>query len=230
MVMMPEISPNEKNQTWLTDRQIYIVGSRKLQNELMAFFLERDTGAECLLKEDLEQIPVSDNKQEGLPKLILAECFEMDLNICLSRLEKAEKMILSDHMLAIFNVPPDQGIEEKAVALGVRGVFYDSDPLERFSKGINAVIDGELWVSREILTKYVMRNTEQGDENGHEESILTARETEILAMISAGEKNEEIAEKLFISPNTVKTHIYNIFKKIDVPNRLQAALWAVKNL
>jgi len=49
-------------------------------------------------------------------------------------------------------------------------------------------------------------------------------------MISAGTKNEHIADKLSISPNTVKTHIYNIFKKINVPNRLQAALWAANNL
>ena len=63
-----------------------------------------------------------------------------------------------------------------------------------------------------------------------DDAMLTSREMEILAMISMGAKNEEIAEKLCISPNTVKTHIYNIFKKIGVPNRLQAALWAAKNL
>jgi len=61
-------------------------------------------------------------------------------------------------------------------------------------------------------------------------SPLTPREIEILSLVAIGAKNEEIAEKLFISSNTVKTHIYNIFKKIDVPNRLQAALWAAKNL
>jgi LuxR family transcriptional regulator of csgAB operon len=59
---------------------------------------------------------------------------------------------------------------------------------------------------------------------------LTPRKLEILALISTGYTNDEIAEKLLISPHTVKTHLYNIFKKIKVPNRLQAALWAAKNL
>ena len=60
--------------------------------------------------------------------------------------------------------------------------------------------------------------------------LLTPREIEILGMIALGASNTEIAEKLFISPNTVKTHIYNLFKKINVTNRLQAAFWAAKNL
>jgi DNA-binding CsgD family transcriptional regulator len=49
-------------------------------------------------------------------------------------------------------------------------------------------------------------------------------------MVVSGATNEEIAARICISPHTVKTHIYNIFKKIKVPNRLQAALWAAKNL
>ena len=93
------------------------------------------------------------------------------------------------------------------------------------------MLEGELWISREVLTKYVLKNTGIDKTENRENGVtLTSREIEILALISAGIKNEEIAYKLFISPNTVKTHVYNIFKKIDVPNRLQATLWAAKNL
>lgn len=59
---------------------------------------------------------------------------------------------------------------------------------------------------------------------------LTPRETEILALVAVGDMNEEIADKLCISTQTVKTHLYRTFKKINVSNRLQAAFWATKNL
>jgi LuxR family transcriptional regulator of csgAB operon len=61
-------------------------------------------------------------------------------------------------------------------------------------------------------------------------TILSRRETEILGMVAVGAKNDEIANKLCISPHTVKTHLYNIYKKIHVGDRLQAVLWAAKHL
>ena len=61
-------------------------------------------------------------------------------------------------------------------------------------------------------------------------ATLTSREIEVLSVLVSGAKNEEIASKLYISTHTVKTHLYTIYKKIDVSNRLQAVLWANKNL
>jgi len=66
--------------------------------------------------------------------------------------------------------------------------------------------------------------------NVSQDACLTPREREILEQITQGASNRQIAEALFISTHTVKTHLHNIFQKIDVSGRLQAALWAAKHL
>ncbi len=58
---------------------------------------------------------------------------------------------------------------------------------------------------------------------------LTDREAEILALITQGKSNAEVAELTFLSPNTVKSYIRTIYRKIDVASRTQAVLWGVRN-
>lgn len=94
-------------------------------------------------------------------------------------------------------------------------------------KGVRVLFDGQVWLSRDILVEAVINGRGKKVSTYKEYNGLTQRELEILTLISSGVNNKEVAEKLFISENTVKTHVYNIFKKINVPNRLQAALWIV---
>jgi LuxR family transcriptional regulator of csgAB operon len=219
----------EKNMAPLDDTVIIIIGPRSLQNGLMGHFLEEKTGAECLVIADPSQIPAMDDEEEGDPRLILGDCLEKDLDSCMADLESYGEPVLSRDYVVLFNVSPGLKIEENALRRGVKGFFYEQDPLEVFPRGLAAILKGEIWVSRDIMTKFIP-DDKGPDPSKMEASILTPREIEILSLVAVGAKNEEIAEKLFISSNTVKTHIYNIFKKIDVPNRLQAALWAAKNL
>ena len=196
----------------------------------MASFLTQETQAECVIGEDAGIIPEPGQQTPESDKLILWDAKGKVPDECLGELEQ-EDSLLDRFFVALFNVSLGFEYEEKAVARGIRGFFYEQDPLELFPKGIRAIFHGELWVSREILTKYILDNRRDDFLTiDDKETILTPREVEILTLISIGAKNEDIANKLCISPNTVKTHIYNIFKKINVPNRLQAALWAVKNL
>ncbi|MBW2608785.1 MAG: hypothetical protein JRC68_00370 [Deltaproteobacteria bacterium] len=195
---------------------------------MIALILEKETGADCSCKEDIRDIPSPDNEDADKERLILLDCLGKDLKGILASLEPDDTEILPRSFVALLNVIPYQGIEENTAGHGVRGVFYEGDRLKQFLKGVIYIFKGELWLSREIMTKFVLNNKEILSPKVKD--ILTHREVEILSLIAVGAKNEEIAEKLFVSTNTVKTHIYNIFKKINVTNRLQAALWAAKNL
>jgi DNA-binding NarL/FixJ family response regulator len=162
--------------------------------------------------------------------LFLLDCLEKDFDTYLVEIAARDKKLLHRHYVALYNVAPCLGVEKKALRKGIRGFFYRQDPPESLLSGVSAVFNEELWVSREIMTKTILENRDKDLMVRNEHTTLTPREIEILSLLASGEKNEDIAEELFISPNTVKTHIYNIFKKIHVPNRLQAALWAAKNL
>jgi len=220
----------EKNLAPLKDKLICIAGPRRLQNELIGFFLEKKGRATCRAGFDTLQAAALYTGSTNHPRLILWDCGGKDQDECLTALERFHEEIRSQDYVALFNVPPDLGIEEAALSRGVRGFFYVQDTTEQLHKGLMAIFEGELWVSRGIMSKLVLNNKTYHHVSQKDASILTRREIEILSLVAAGATNEEIANSLFISPNTVKTHIYNIFKKINVPNRLQAALWAAKNL
>jgi len=214
------------------DTQIYILGPRKIQNSLVARYLEQNSGFSCFSFSSSEEVPAASGNPARPEACILWDCRDQDLSQCLPELEAVNSRLFQSFYTLLFNLRPGSALQEPALKLGIRGFLYAEDAIELFPRAIEAVCNGELWVSREVLTQSFLR----AGNDGHrapplmKTNILTPRETEILVLVSAGSKNEQIADELHISPNTVKTHIYNIFKKIDVPNRLQAALWAVKNL
>ena len=228
--MLPIPKSEKAKDRQLTDKLVYIVGPMKLQNDLMAFFLKQATGAKCLVCKDLRDIPVTDDENVGQAKLVLLDCLRKDKESLLAEFESTGKKILDQDLVVLFNLSPSWRIEEKAVKLGLRGFFYKEDTLDQITKGIYAIFNGEFWLSRNIISKCLQKYEEQSTSFMRDGINLTPREIEVLSMVALGAKNEEIAHKLCISPNTVRTHIYNIFKKANVSNRLQAVLWAAKNL
>ena len=210
---------------------IHLVGPNGLQNELMAAHLEKSISVACHCWQSIDQMAEAAAPAEDSPEqMCLVDCQGLDLDRFVVAAEGFGGQIHIGRIVGLFNVSAGMGIEKRAVTMGIRGVFYPDDPLDRFAKGVGAMLRGELWVSRSVMTDVILRDRSFARNNRPTAALLTRRETEILELMAIGATNDDIAEKLCISPNTVKTHIYNIFKKIKVPNRLQAALWAAKHL
>jgi len=212
------------------EKRIYLVGSMKIQNEALAFSLARETGADCQSVARFQDIYAAECGNGHHPNLALWDCFSKRAEDCLSELQHDCKQIIERDYLALFNLVPCSGIEEEAVGNGARGFFYIEDSLEQFTKGVMALSRGEMWMPRKMMSDLIVRNRKQRYLPGNMDAALTAREIQILQMVAAGYSNSRTADELFISPHTVKTHLYSIYKKINVPSRVQAALWAVKNL
>jgi DNA-binding NarL/FixJ family response regulator len=117
----------------------------------------------------------------------------------------------------------------KAVDIGVDGYILKDSESDVLRKAIFAVNSGENYIQSELaaLLKEKLENSGKG--SYEEESILTKREMEVLRLLTEGLFNKEIAYHLSISEKTVKNHVSNIFKKISVSDRTQAAVYAIRN-
>lgn len=228
--MSPAMSKKQKSIPSSNGMAFYIVGHRRLHNELMASYLERQTGDQCFVAENINHIPTDNPKNNGRPKLVFWDCQKKDLKNLLAELRSYNIHKQSENHIVLFNVPTDLEFEKKFVLEGIHGFFYEHDPLDVFLKGVKTVIDGKLWLSRDMMTKCIFEGSDRDKSSKSIREKLTQRQIEILALVAVGATNDDISDKLCISPHTVKNHLYNIFKKINVPNRVQAALWAAGNL
>jgi DNA-binding CsgD family transcriptional regulator len=224
-----------KDDNWtvpISDKTVCIVGPSQLQNSLMAASLSQATEAKCLAVESLEKVPTRDDGDENKGCLILWDCLGKDCESCLFGCDLISKQGFACSLLALFNVSVTLGVEEAAIPYGVQGFFYEQDSMQTFEKGIRAIFQGELWIPRKILAEYMKKNTSksQARKKQKNDANLTSREREILLLLASGAKNADIAKKLYVSPHTVRTHLHNIYRKIDVPDRFQAILWAAENL
>lgn len=116
-----------------------------------------------------------------------------------------------------------------ALRAGAAGYVYkDVDPVA-LADAIRSVHAGHVLLQPEVAGALLSQDQTGGGAGQGRGNALTDRETEVLTLIADGRSNREIARALVLSEKTVKTHVSNILMKLDLADRTQAALWAVRN-
>jgi DNA-binding NarL/FixJ family response regulator len=114
-----------------------------------------------------------------------------------------------------------------ALRRGARGFVSKDTASTDLLKAIEAVRRGEIWAERRATGRLVDELFQREQQRQAEES-LTPREREVLCLAGEGKRNAEIARELFISENTVKTHISSLLEKLELEDRLQLAVYAAR--
>lgn len=173
-------------------------------------------GVECM--EKLEEIT---------PDVLLLDINMPNMN-GLEVLEKMKERRFRKIKVLVLTVHSEVEYLLKAVDIGVNGYLLKDSESAELKKAIVAVMNGEDYIQPSLIPVLNAKMIDR-DKDGLKIDSLTKRELEVLKLLSVGMYNKEVAETLEISERTVKNHVSNIFKKLEVTDRTQAAVFAIRN-
>jgi DNA-binding NarL/FixJ family response regulator len=134
--------------------------------------------------------------------------------------------------VVIMTAHEDEGLLVEAVEAGASGFLRKTEGVDEFIAAVKAAADGEILIDRAALARLLPKVARERETRRDAQRLLgqlTDREREILAELAKGMRNDDIASKLFISPQTVQTHVRNLLSKLDVHSKLEAVAFAVRH-
>jgi DNA-binding NarL/FixJ family response regulator len=186
------------------------------------------------LEEDFRVIGQASNGLETVEqvKQLQPDVLLLDINMPIMNGINALRKIKEEGLntnVVILTLHEDREYLIETMQIGATGyILKDSDSATLY-KAIRDAYKGESYIQPKLAAEFVKEYNKPKGLKIKLENELTQREFEVLMLIAEGHNNREIAELLFISEKTVKNHVSNIFKKINVNDRTQAAIYAFKN-
>ena len=196
------------------------------------------TGLKTLLEEQgVKVVGEAVNGQTAIRMVseLAPDVVVMDLNMPgLTGVETTRKLagVAPLTRVVVLTISADDDDVMDAVMAGACGYLLKDSSIEDLITGIRAAAAGESLISPQIASKVLQRLRSQSTNEDAAATIraeLSDREIEVLKLIANGKDNAQIARDLFISPKTVKNHISNILMKLQIDNRIQAAVYAVRS-
>jgi DNA-binding NarL/FixJ family response regulator len=200
------------------DHPIFRDGLRKLlalEDDFQVVAEARD-GKEVLeiLQKDEPDILLLDLKMPGLDGLATLQRMQG---------QKTKTKVI------VLTASDDENEYVQAMKFGTSGIVLKQTATDLLIKSIRKVHKGEIWLDARTTAAVMKQFASPTDTaaKDRDRSPLSQREREIVVLVAQGFKNKEIAERMFISEQTVKNHLHNIFDKLGVSDRLELALYAI---
>lgn len=204
---------------------ILFAGRPDMHSRILAQYLSGALYANCHF--DHERI---DSEKLARDALVLIDCKHHDDEAIVARLESIHSA-RSGGRAVLLNANPTACFDTLIQWPSLRGIFYEDCSHELLLKGMQSILRGEIWLPRSLLAASFERQRMAAPPSRQKSAIkLSRRERDILQCIAQADSNADIAARLHISEHTVKSHIYNIFRKIEVRNRTEASHWAMQHL
>ena len=184
------------------------------------------------IQDDIEVVAEAENGRIGYEKALMYKPDVILMDLVMDEMDgiEATKQILKEWPEAKIIIVTSFIDDEKvypAIEAGAAGYLLKTSSASEIAEAIRSTYRGERVLEPEVTGMMMERLTKKKEPVLHEE--LTKRESEILLLISEGKSNQEIADDLFITLKTVKTHVSNILSKLEVEDRTQAAIYAFKH-
>lgn len=182
------------------------------------------------VQDDIEVVGEADDGQQGYDKALALRPDVILMDLVMPNLNgvEATKQILRDWPKArviILTSFIDDELVYPAIEAGAASYILKTSTAEEIADAIRQTAEGQTVMEPTVSDK--IRNRGKGETSLYDD--LTTREREVLKLIAAGQSNQEIADALFITLKTVKTHVSNILAKLDVDDRTKAAIYAFKH-
>ena len=205
--------------------KVMLADDHVLMREGIKHLLEFDGSIE-VIEEANDGIECLEKLKHKRPDILLLDINMSDMN----GIEVLEELKRLNDPLKVLMLTVHSEVEYlvKAIDIGADGYILKDSGSQELKQAINVIMNGESYIQPSLLPALNSRLINR-DIDKEKLETLTKREMEILTQVAGGMFNKEIAINLNISERTVKNHISNIFKKIEVSDRTQAAVFAIRN-
>jgi DNA-binding NarL/FixJ family response regulator len=210
---------------------LLICDDHKTLTDALAMVVERDDALRLVAEPVHDASRAVDLCLEHRPNVVLMD-IEFKAGIDGIEATRRIKRSAPATKVVIMTAHDDERRMVEAVEAGASGFFGKDEPADEVLAAAKAAAEGEVLIDPSTLARLLHQVTRERDE--HREvvarfSTLTEREREILRHVAQGRRNDDIASTLFISPQTVQTHVRNVLGKLGVHSKLEAVALAVRH-